>query len=446
MPRTCPDKLNVLLLGGGGREHAIGWKLRQSPRLGELWVESSANAGLKQIGQVCPESIDAKNLFHTQKWCDRQSIDMIVVGPEAPLVDGLAEKLASDHRVVFGPSMAAARLEGDKSYAKEVMRQGAVATADGKTFTDAEHARSHVTARDEPCVVKAAGLAAGKGVVVCNDATEAVAAIDMIMEDRTFGEAGNSIVIEERLEGQELSVLALVDGHTISVLDPAQDHKQVGEGDTGPNTGGMGAYCPTPLATREVMDLVHSEILVPTIDGLRRDGIVYRGVLYAGLMLTAAGPKVLEFNCRFGDPECQPLMMRFKGDLAHVLWATATGTLIDTSIEFDPRHACCVVVCSEGYPGPYPKGVPITGIEEAIETAGTDEQVEVFHAGTTIDEKGRLVTSGGRVLGVTAMAEDLQRAQELANRAASCIKFEGAFHRRDIGHRVMGPLSKLSGA
>ncbi|MEC7352450.1 MAG: phosphoribosylamine--glycine ligase, partial [Planctomycetota bacterium] len=263
------------------------------------------------------------------------------------------------------------------------------------------------------------------------------AAVDLIMGDRGFGAAGETVVVEERLEGQEMSVLALVDGRTISVLDPCQDHKQVGEGDVGPNTGGMGAYCPTPLATAPLMQQVHRDILVPTVDALRRDGVEFRGVLYAGLMLTPSGPKVLEFNVRFGDPECQPLMTRLRGDLVELLWRTAAGTLDEAVFEFDERTACTVVLCSEGYPGAYPKGVPIEGIERAERLDG----VTIFHAGTTRDEQGRLVTSGGRVLGVTALADDLRAARDLANQACDLIEFEGAFHRRDIGSRVLVPTS-----
>jgi phosphoribosylamine--glycine ligase len=419
--------------------------------MGELWVEESANAELKRVGQICPEPLTKPNLFSLNRWCDREGIDMVVIGPEAQLAAGFSEELSSDTRIVFGVGKNAAKLEADKAWAKDIMRSASIPTAEGRIFTDPEQAIDFVTTRDEPCVVKASGLAAGKGVLVCDTTEEAVAAIQRIMgaggpaadANREFGEAGSTIVIEQKLLGQEMSVLALVDGHTLWVLDPCQDHKQVGEGDTGPNTGGMGAYCPTPLAEPELMQQIERDILVPTVDALRREGIIFRGVLYAGLMLTAGGPKVLEFNCRFGDPECQPLMSRFQGDLLEVFWATATGNLDAVSFDFDPRTACCVVICSEGYPGAIRANKVISGIEAAEAEAGAGETVMVFHAGTTTkaDTEG-LLSSGGRVLGVTALAEDLAAAQSLANRAAEKICFDGAFFRRDIGHRVLASSSK----
>ena len=443
-----PDTINVLLIGGGGREHALAWKLSQSPRLGTLWVDETANAGIRALGRACTEPISGRDLFRLARWCDREEIHLVVIGPEAPLAEGWADELSSEHRLVFGPSKEAAKLEADKSWAKDIMRAAAIPTADGRSFTRLEQAIAYAETREEGCVVKASGLAAGKGVVVCETPEEAVEAVHSMMGDPerpgrgTFGEAGDTVVIEEKLLGQELSVLALVDGRSIWVLDPCQDHKQVGEGDLGPNTGGMGAYCPTPLATDEIMRLIEREVLVPTVDALRREGITYRGVLYAGLMLTTGGPKVLEFNCRFGDPECQPLMMRLQGDLLEVLWATAAGCLddLDHGLRTDPRTACCVVRCSEGYPGPISTGHEITGVEEAEKLAGPDEDVMVFHAGTKTDPDGRPVTSGGRVVGVTALAADLARAQILANAAAETVRFTGAFHRRDIGSRVLEEL------
>lgn len=440
---STPARCNTLLVGTGGREHALAWKLRQSPRLGELWVQPEANAGVRALGRLCDAPFTPRERFFLKAWLDKHDIHLVVIGPEGPLAEGLADDLAAPHRRVFGPSKHAARLEFDKSFAKLVMKQASVPTADGRSFTNHEQARSYVMARDTPVVVKAAGLAAGKGVVVCDDAIQALAAIDRMMLHREFGESGATVVVEERLVGQELSVLALVDGHTISVLDPCQDHKQVGEGDTGANTGGMGAYCPTPLATDALMAEVSREVLVPTVDALRRDSIEFRGVLYAGLMLTPGGPKVLEFNTRFGDPETQPLMARLQGDLVELLWKTAGGELADADFTFDPRAACCVVVCAEGYPGDVRKGQPIQGIEAAEASAGPGEQVIVFHAGTRTKEDGTLVTNGGRVFGVTALAADLAAAQAAANRAAACIAFPGAFFRRDIGHRVLSPRAPL---
>jgi phosphoribosylamine---glycine ligase len=441
-PRPCPERCNILLIGGGGREHAIGWKISQSPRLGKLWIAESTNAGLAALGEACPVPMNMKDTFRMKRWCETNAIDLIVVGPEAPLAAGITDALQTETRRVFGPTRAAAQLEADKAYAKQVMRQAAIPTADAKTFTNVEAARHFVLAREDPCVVKATGLAAGKGAIVCDTQQDALDAIDLMLVQQAFGEAGRTIIIEEKLSGQEVSVLALVDGRTISLLDPCQDHKQVGEGDTGPNTGGMGAYCPTPVIDRATMAVVEREIMVPMVDTLRRDGIEFRGVLYAGLMLTPGGPKVLEFNVRFGDPECQPLMMRLRSDLIGLLWATSTGRLGDVELDFDDRVSCCVVMCAEGYPGAYEKGRPITGIEDAEAMSGERGEVKVFHAGTTLNSAGELVTSGGRVLGVTAMADDLQSARDLANDACSRIRFPGAFHRRDIGDRVLVSASR----
>jgi phosphoribosylamine--glycine ligase len=314
------------------------------------------------------------------------------------------------------------------------MRSAAVPCAEGRTFHDLESAEHYLEPRDEPCVVKAAGLAAGKGVIVCDTRDEALEAVRSMMVEKTFGDAGATVIIEERLQGQEISVLALVDGRSIWVLDPAQDHKQVGEGDVGPNTGGMGAYCPTPLATSEIMAIVERDVLVPTVDALRREGIEFRGVLYAGMMLTPAGPKVLEFNVRFGDPECQPIMARLESDLLALLWHVATGMLDSSELSMSPKTACTVVLCSAGYPGAYSKGHVISGIEQAEAMDG----VTVFHAGTARNSSGEFVTAGGRVLSVTALGADLCEARDRANAACELISFEGKFFRSDIGSRVLG--------
>jgi phosphoribosylamine--glycine ligase len=436
-PLPCPTSCNVLLVGGGGREHALAWKLRQSPRLGDLWLTNADNAGLAPLGRTCPQPMDFTNTFHMRRWCEKNRIHLVVVGPEGPLARGLADVLAAPDRFVFGPTKAGAQIEADKAFAKDLMRTAAIPTAEARTFKSVESARTYLGAREDPCVVKAAGLAAGKGVVVCRDRAEALETVDRFMVKREFGAAGDVVLIEERLAGEEVSVLALVDGRTITVLDPCQDHKRVGERDTGPNTGGMGAYCPTPVIDRDTMAVIEREVLVPTIDALRRDGVEYRGVLYAGLMLTLAGPRVLEFNCRFGDPECQPLMMRLRGDLVEILWATCAGTLDEVEVSFDDRAACCVVMCSQGYPGDYPKDRIITGLDEA-EAVGADQGlVKVFHAGTRRDAQGKVLTSGGRVLGVTALADDLAAARELALKACGRIHFDGAHYRRDIGARVL---------
>ncbi len=428
----CPDTVNVLLLGTGGREHALAWRLKKSRRLGTLWVEPGANAGILEIGRACPEPID--DAFRISRWCERENVSLIVIGPEVPLAADYATKLADPpRRFVFGPTKAGAQLEWDKAFAKQVMRAASVPTGDSRTFTDAEQALAYVATRIDGCVVKATGLCAGKGVVVCKTIDEARRAVEDCLVRKVFGDAGSTILIEELLSGPEVSVLALCDGQSFWMLDPAQDHKRVGEGDTGPNTGGMGAFSPTPKATPELLRIVERDVLVPTIDALKRMDIPFRGVLYAGMMITPAGPKVLEFNTRFGDPETQPIMARLKGDLVELCWATATGQLGEAELSFDPRAACCVVVCAKGYPNNYAKGLEITGLEEAKAVHhAPDEEIVIFHAGTT-RKNGRLVTNGGRVLGVTALAKTSARASELATKAAACIKFEGAFFRRDIG-------------
>lgn len=426
--------MNILVIGSGGREHALGWKLKQSPRCGRLFF-APGNGGTAGLGQNVPlhaDHVDTKTADAIDYFCRQEKVGLVVIGPEDPLAGGLADRLARPGRAVFGPVQAAARVESDKAFAKQLMRSAAIPTAEARAFSDAQAALAYVDSRETPVVVKAAGLAKGKGVVVCRDSQEAADAVKKIMVEKAFGSAGDTVVIEERLVGQEVSVLALVDGRNIFVLDPCQDHKQVGEGDTGPNTGGMGAYCPTPLVDERLMAEIQRQILVPVVDALRRDGVIYQGVLYAGLMLTAGGPKVLEFNCRFGDPETQALMMRLRGDLVEILLATAEGRLDKVDLSWDPRCCCCVVMASRGYPGTYQTGALISGLEEA----GKMEGVQVFHAGTA-NKGGQLVTSGGRVLNVCALGKDLAEAQKRANAACERVHFEGAYYRRDIGFRVM---------
>jgi phosphoribosylamine--glycine ligase len=426
--------MNILILGSGGREHALGWKLKQSKRCGKIYF-APGNAGTAALGtnvNLKIEPVDTKNADAIDYFARQNKIELIVIGPEDPLAQGLADRLAKPGRHVFGPIQAAARLEADKAFSKQLMRSALVPTAEARIFTDIDAALTYVQSRETGMVVKAAGLAKGKGVVVCKDQQQAVEAVELIMGKRAFGDAGSTILIEERLTGQEVSVLALVDGRNIFVLDPAQDHKQLNEGDTGPNTGGMGVYCPTPVISDELLTTIERQVLVPVVDSLRRDGITFQGVLYAGLMLTPAGPKVLEFNTRFGDPETQALLTRLKGDLLEILIATCTGKLDEVDLTWDPRYACCVVMASGGYPGDYKKGLPITGIEEAEKI----ETVTVFHAGTSLKD-GRPVTAGGRVLNVVALGKDLREAQTRANLACSKIHFEGAQYRKVIGFRVM---------
>jgi len=426
--------MKVLILGSGGREHALGWKLKQSKQVDKVYF-APGNAGTEAIGENVGlkfDPVDTKHADAIDYFCRKNKIGLIVVGPEDPLARGLVDRLVKAGHKVFGPVAAGARLEADKAFSKQLMRAAMIPTAEARTFSVLEKALAYVEAHEEPVVVKATGLCRGKGVVVCDTQEQAERAVRQMLGDKTFGEAGSTVVIEERLSGQEVSVQALVDGRNIYVLDPAQDHKQAGEGDTGPNTGGMGAYTPTPLVDAALMSQIERDVLVPIVDAMRRDGVEFKGVLYAGLMLTPGGPKVLEFNCRFGDPECQPMMMRLKGDLLQVLLACVEGKLDEVQLDWDPRCCCGVVMASGGYPGEYAKGKPIAGIEEA--ESNTD--VKVFHAGTT-RKAGRLVTAGGRVLNVCAMGEDLADAQQKANAACERIHFENAYFRRDIGFRVL---------
>lgn len=427
-----PDKLNILLVGGGGREHAIATAISRSPRLGDLWVTHPENPGLAKLGRGVDVPVSAREIYRLQQFCDHKMIGMVVIGPEEPLAEGFADKLASPTRAVFGPIAEAARLEADKAWAKQVMRSASIPTADSRTFTDFSAAKSYVETREEAPVIKAAGLAKGKGVVVASTKEEALAALERIMVGRVFGDAGRTVIVEERLEGPEVSVLAIVDGRNILVLPPCQDHKRLGDHDTGPNTGGMGAFCPSRTLTPDLMATVEREILVPTIDALRRDGIEYRGVLYAGLMLTPAGPKVLEFNVRFGDPECQPLMARLKSDVVELMLATCAGKLDQIEVEWSEQAACCVVLAAQGYPDNPRAGDIITGLEEAAGLPG----VSVFHAGTRRNERGQVVTAGGRVLSVTALGVDLGEARRRAYEAADLIGFNGKVMRRDIGAGV----------
>jgi len=437
---TKGSKRNVLIIGGGGREHAIGGKLSRSKRCGKLYF-APGNAGTAALGEnveLPVDRVDTKAGDAIDYFCRQQRIGLVVIGPEEPLAQGLVDRLnqsayAKEGGLVFGPEQAAAQLEADKAHAKQMMRACAIPTAESRTFHDYEAARAYVENHETPLVVKAAGLAKGKGAIVCDSAGEALEAVKRCMADREFGEAGETVVIEERLVGQEVSIMAMVDGRNIYVLDAAQDHKPVDEGDTGPNTGGMGAYCPTPLADEKLFTAVQRDILVPIVDAMRREALQYRGVLYAGLMLTAGGPKVLEFNCRFGDPEVQPLLMRMKGDLLELMEATCQGRLDEVQIDWDSRAACCVVMASGGYPGEYEKHLPITGLDEAAAMA----DVEVFHAGTAKDKRGRPVTAGGRVLNVCALGETLAEARERALAACDTIHFDHAHYRRDIGFRVL---------
>jgi len=422
--------MQVLVIGQGGREHALAWKLRQSPKVKKVYC-APGNAGTAiDATNIDLNSTDTQRLV---KFAQTEKIDLTVVGPEAPLVAGLVDAFEDAGLRVFGPSKAAAQLEGSKAFAKQMMKLAKVPTAEFQTFDNPDDAIRHIEEREiEQLVVKADGLAAGKGVYVCSERAEAVAAVRRLMIDKEFGAAGSEIVIEERLSGQELSVLAVVDGRTIVTLEAAQDHKAAFDGDQGPNTGGMGAYSPTPIAPPLVIDDIVQRVLVPIVHTMRRQGIEYRGVLYAGIMLTSQGPKVLEFNVRLGDPETQPVLMRLKTDLFDLLWAATEGTLRDLpALEWDPRPALCVVMASEGYPGDYTKGHPIRGLDDAAQIA----DAKVFHAGT-VRLGNQVVTDGGRVLGVTAIGNDVADAKRRAYEAVKCIRWNGAWCRKDISDKA----------
>ncbi len=421
--------MDVLLIGSGGREHAIAWRLKQSQQLEDLYI-APGNAGTAQYGQ----NVDIKetDIPALVGFAREKRVGLVIVGPEDPLARGIVDVMEASGIKAFGPSGAAAQLEADKAFAKQLMRAGAISTAEGRVFDRFSDAKAYIASRDEPVVIKAAGLAKGKGVIVCDDPAQGILAAEKIMVDRIFGDAGEKVVVEDKLLGEETSILAFVDGRSIYVMESSQDHKPIGDGDTGPNTGGMGAYSPAPIVTDAMMDRITREILVPAVDAMNRNGTPYRGVLYAGLMMTSGGPRVLEFNARFGDPETQPILMRLQSDLLEVCLAVCNGTLEDVTLRWDPRPSVCVVMASGGYPGEYHKGKVITGLKEAAQL----EDVMVFHAGTKLRD-GNVVTSGGRVLGVTAIGETIAAAKTRAYEAVDRIQFEGAYCRRDIADKAI---------
>lgn len=425
--------MKVLVIGKGGREHALVWKLSQSARVREVFC-APGNAGTAiDSTNVAIETNDFDGLI---KFAKKESIGLTVVGPEDPLATGIVDAFQKEGLLVFGPSKAAAQLEASKVFSKKLMFDANVPTAESRVFDHPDPARHYIETREYPVVVKADGLAAGKGVIVCKDTAEALAAIDKIMVREEFGRAaGRQVVVEKKLEGEELSVLALVSGRAIVPLAPSQDHKRVFDKDEGPNTGGMGAYCPAPLGTRELLDEIEAHCLVPTVHHMKRHRVPFSGVLYAGVMVTPQGPRILEFNCRFGDPETQPVLMRLKTDLCDLLESAARGTLGEFAadgLEWDKRPSVCVVMSSQGYPGNYPKGKVINGLEEAAKLP----DVKVFHAGTKI-AGGVTVTDGGRVLGVTALGDTLAQAKRRAYEAVRKIQFAGAHYRTDISDKAL---------
>src|SRR5512133_1432600 len=419
--------MRVLVVGSGGREHALAWKISRSP-LVEAVFAAPGNPGIAKVATLVPLKVDQVDAIAS--WARDQRIDLVVVGPEAPLVAGLADRGAALGIPVFGPSAAAAQIEGSKAFAKDVMRGARIPTAEYDTFTELTPALYWAKARGGKVVVKADGLAAGKGVVVCGALAEAEEALRTILVDRVHGAAGAKVVVEERLEGPEASCICFTDGERVRLLAAAQDHKRIFDGDRGPNTGGMGAFSPTPNVTPQVEKLVEEDVLLPAVRELARRGRPFRGALYAGLMLTPRGPRVLEFNARLGDPETQPVLMRLASDIVPALLAVAKGDLSKTTLTFDPRAAVGVVLAAEGYPGKVTPGDAISGLDGPF-----PEDVQVFHSGTAARPGGEVVTSGGRVLTVCALGRGLDEAAARAYAAAGKISFRGMQHRKDIGKK-----------
>ena len=426
--------MKVLVVGGGGREHALCWKIRQSPLVRDLYC-APGNGGIADVADCVP--IGADDLEGLCRFAVEKRVDLTVVGPELPLTLGLVDELERRGLLAFGPRRDGAQLEGSKAFAKRLLEECRVPTARFGVFRDADEARAFVRKTGSPIVVKADGLAGGKGVVICASEAEAFVAIDECLCQRAFGDAGASVVIEEFLEGEEASFLALTDGETIAPLASSQDHKRALDGDRGPNTGGMGAYSPAPIVTPDVHARVMREIIAPVVEGLRRRGIRYQGVLYAGLMIHAGRPRVLEFNARFGDPECQALLVRLQSDLVELMLAVAERRLAERALRWDPRSSVCVVLAAEGYPASVARGDEIAGLEGLREW----RHGMVFHAGTARRD-GKIVTAGGRVLGVTALGETLGDAIEHAYSAAAQIRWRGIHYRKDIGARALRSESR----
>ena len=421
--------MKVLVVGGGGREHALCWAIAQSKRCSELFC-APGNAGITD-GATCVD-IDAEDVSGIVEYAIQKKIEFVVVGPEAPLVAGLVDQLDSHGIKAFGPSADAAELEGSKSFMKDICGKYDIPTGDSERFDEPDAAKEYIIRHHAPIVVKADGLAAGKGVILCRNENEAFAAVDHILVERSFGEAGDNIVIEEYLTGEEASFFALVDGEHAVPLVSAQDHKAAHEGDHGPNTGGMGAYTPAPVITKIMAEEIMETIIMPTIKGMAAEGKPYKGVLFAGLMINEDGIKLLEYNVRFGDPECQALMVKWKSDVLDALIACADGKLNKTKLTWHDDATLTVVMATNGYPGFYGKGSEIQGLDEA----GALKNVEVFHAGTKSDDQ-RILANGGRVLGVTARAKTVKQAQTLAYKAVDLIDWPGGFCRRDIGWRAI---------
>lgn len=421
--------MKVLVIGGGGREHSLVWKIAQSPKVSKIFC-APGNPGISELAECIDITADQTSLLC--EFAVKEDVGLTVVGPEAPLVDGIVDVFSKHNLKVFGPDQKAAILEDSKVFSKLLLRKHGIPTADFKCFDDHSQARHYVLSRGAPIVVKADGLSKGKGVFVCKTNDEALQAIDSIMKDRVFGNAGDQVVIEECLIGEEVSLLAFTDGRTIVPMESSQDHKTVYDGDEGPNTGGMGAYSPVPIMTSELYREAEKNILVPTVHAMNKEGRPYKGVIYIGLMITSAGPMVLEFNVRFGDPEAQVILTRMKSDIVPIMLATISGGLDNVDLEWFPQASVCVVMAAGGYPGQYDNGKEIKGLD----SLKNQEGISVFHAGTK-SENGKVVTNGGRVLNVAACGEDIKEAQKKVYEAVSKISFDGAHYRRDIADKVI---------
>ena len=421
--------MKVLVVGGGGREHALVWKIAQSPRVSKVFC-APGNAGISQQATLVP--LKANDLRGLLEFAQNEKIDLTVVGPEEPLAKGIVDLFESKGLAIFGASMKAAEIEGSKAFAKEMMKKYHIPTAAYEVFEDREKAASYIRKKGAPIVVKADGLAAGKGVMICKTVDEAMDSLDEIMVKKVFGEAGEKVVVEECLTGEEASYIVFTDGKSILPMASSQDHKAVFDGDQGPNTGGMGAYSPAPVVTEEVHERILEKVLRPMIQGLGEEGRPYQGALYAGLMIRNGHPMALEFNARFGDPETQPVLMRMKGDIIPILEACIHGNLSRSRIEWDPRTAVCVVMASGGYPGDYERGKVIQGLEEVSRM----KDIFVYHAGTAL-KGGKVMTNGGRVLGVTGLGEDVQKAIDRTYQGVHKISWDGAHYRRDIGAKAL---------
>jgi len=421
--------LRVMVIGSGGREHALAWKISLSPMVGDILCVPG-NAGILKFAECV--NADISDIDSLVKIARERQVDLTVVGPEAPLVAGIVDEFESQNLTIFGPTASAAKIEGSKDFSKKLMVENEIPTGKAKTFSDYEEAKIYLESLEPPIVVKADGLAAGKGVTVAFDRETAIRALSDCLVNGVFGESGEKVIVEEYLEGQEVSILSISDGLNLLHMVPSQDHKRAYDNDRGPNTGGMGAYSPVPFVDSETEKFIHERIMEATIHAMSEKGIPYKGVLYGGLILTSDGPKVLEFNVRFGDPETQAVVPRLKSDLLPALLSSIDGRISEVKFDWSDEYCVCVVIASGGYPGKYETGFPIKGLK----AASSDSKVEIFHAGTKIED-GKVVTAGGRVLNVVALGSDIEEARGLAYEAVQMISFEGMHYRKDIGLKAL---------